>query len=192
MPVGVGQANLETASLTIHEHDHVVIIGPPRSGRSTLLATVAIGLLRAVDGPVFSYAPRSSPLRDVGGAVHQVGGIEELRGALKETARPPVVLVDDADVFDDFSGVFLSLVTHQNPAVHVVVVARNDGPVRSSSHWLAMARRSRCGALLMPDALDGDMFGVTLPRRPALAMRPGRGYLVVDGAFTAIQSAVPG
>ncbi|MFF4799580.1 hypothetical protein ACFY1U_14330 [Streptomyces sp. NPDC001351] len=52
-----------------------------------------------------------------------------------------MVLIDDADVFDDFSGVLQALASHQDPGIHVIAAARNDGEVRSSMHWLA-----RCGA----------------------------------------------
>ncbi|MFF3906464.1 FtsK/SpoIIIE domain-containing protein [Streptomyces sp. NPDC001848] len=191
IPIGVAQENLEPVHLTVHEHDHVLICGPRRSGRSTLLTTIALGLLAAVDAPVFAYAPRNSPVRGLPAPVRLAADLTELAALVQENDRPPVVLVDDADAFDDFTGLFLALTTHQDPGIHVIAAARNDGEVRSSMHWLTSVRRGRSGVLLMPDSLDGDLLGTGLPRRPALRMRPGRGYLVSDGSFTAVQVAVP-
>ncbi|MFE8946131.1 FtsK/SpoIIIE domain-containing protein [Streptomyces sp. NPDC007856] len=191
IPIGVAQESLEPVHLTVHEHDHVLICGPRRSGRSTLLASIALGLRGAVDAPVFAYAPRESPVRRLPAPVRLASDLTELTALVQENDRPPVVLIDDADAFDDLSGVFLALTSHQDPGIHVIAAARNDGEVRSSMHWLTSVRRSRSGVLLMPDSLDGDLLGVGLPRRPALAMRPGRGYLVSDGSFTAVQVAVP-
>ncbi|MGD3112706.1 FtsK/SpoIIIE domain-containing protein [Streptomyces sp. YGL11-2] len=191
IPIGVAQETLAPVHLAIHEHDHVLIAGPRRSGRSTLLATVATGLLKAVDAPIFAYAPRNSPIRQLPPPVRLVADISELAALVEENERPPAVLIDDADAFEDFSGLFVALTTHQDPGIHVIAVARNEGEVRSGMHWLANVRRSRSGVLLMPDMLDGELLGTNLPRRPALAMRPGRGYLVTDGSFNAIQGAVP-
>ncbi len=191
IPVGVSQETLGPVHLAVHEHDHVLITGPRRSGRSTLLATLALGLLTAVDAPVFAYAPRNSPVRQLPAPVRLVADIPELTALVQENDRPPVVLIDDADAFEDFSGLFSALTTHEDPGLHVIAVARNEGEVRNGMHWLASVRRSRSGVVLMPETLDGDLLGVALPRRHALTMRPGRGYLAADGSYTAIQVAVP-
>jgi len=72
----------------------------------------------------------------------------------------------------------------------VIAACRNDGPVRSGMHWLGSLRRGRTGVLLQPDwSVDGDLLGVTLPRRPLLEPAPGRGYLVADGGYLAVQTA---
>jgi DNA segregation ATPase FtsK/SpoIIIE, S-DNA-T family len=191
IPVGVAQETLEPTALLLHGHDHVLIAGPRRSGRSTLLATVAVGLLQALDAPVFAFAPRTSPIRQLPEPARLVTGISELATLLRENDRPPVVLIDDADTFDDHGGLFQALTAHEDPGIHVIAVARNEGDVRDGTHWLSRVRRSKSGVLLMPEMLDGDLLGVSLPRRPALAMRPGRGYLIADGSFTAIQAAMP-
>jgi hypothetical protein len=44
----------------------------------------------------------------------------------------------------------------------------------------------------MPDVLiDGGLLGVALPRRQAVPMRPGRGYLVQAGSLELVQTATP-
>ena len=191
LPVGVAQETLDPVALTVHEHDHVLIAGPRRSGRSTLLCTIAAGLLAAAEAPVFGYAPRNSPLRQLLPPERLAADVDALAMAVRENDLAPVVLVDDADTFDDLSGLFLALASHEDPGLHVIAVARNDGPVRSGSHWLSLVRRARCGVLLTPEFLDGDLLGAALPCRAALPDAPGRGYLVSDGSFVAVQVAVP-
>jgi S-DNA-T family DNA segregation ATPase FtsK/SpoIIIE len=51
-------------------------------------------------------------------------------------------------------------------------------------------RRSRVGLLFGPDPdLDGELLGVKLPRRQALAFVPGRAYLVQSGELDVVQLA---
>ena len=53
-------------------------------------------------------------------------------------------------------------------------------------------RRSKLGVLLRPDIdLDGDILGVTLPRRAPVAMVPGRGYVAAGGEADLVQVALP-
>jgi hypothetical protein len=47
-------------------------------------------------------------------------------------------------------------------------------------HWTNEVRRSRLGVLLRGDELDGDLFGVRVPRHSIAPWRPGRGWLVAD------------
>ena len=52
-------------------------------------------------------------------------------------------------------------------------------------------RRSRSGLLLSPQSQgDGDLLGVRLPRN-MVAGPLGRGLLVVNGAVTPVQAALP-
>ena len=74
--------------------------------------------------------------------------------------------------------------------MHVIAAGRADG-LRALGHWTAGVRASRNGLLLQPDLnLDGGLFGVALPRRPAPPARPGCGYLIRAGAFGLAQAAL--
>jgi DNA segregation ATPase FtsK/SpoIIIE, S-DNA-T family len=196
LPVGLAQESLEPAFLPVYEHDHLLIAGPRRSGRSTLLCLLAGQLAQAVEtgdleATIIAYAPRASALRDIGGPVQQASDYEHSHQLIAacHPQSPPILLVDDGDTVDDI-GAYRALIGHRNPAVHVIAAARTDGPVRSGAHWLGALRRSRTGILLNPDfAVDGDLLAVALPRRTLLAPAPGRGYLVADGRFLAIQGA---
>jgi S-DNA-T family DNA segregation ATPase FtsK/SpoIIIE len=195
LPLGLAQESLAPAFLPLHEHDHVLIAGPRRSGRSTLLCRLGTLLADAaaageIDATIIAHAPRSSPLRELAGVLRAADYEESHRMiAACDPRRPPILLVDDADFVDDV-GAYQALIDNRNPDVHVIAACRNDGPVRSGMHWLGSLRRGRTGVLLLPDwSVDGDLLGVTLPRRPLLEPAPGRGYLVADGGYLAVQTA---
>jgi S-DNA-T family DNA segregation ATPase FtsK/SpoIIIE len=72
----------------------------------------------------------------------------------------------------------------------VIAAGRNDSLRGQYGTWLRRIRASRAGLLLQPDAdADGDLLGVRLPRRPLVALGPGRGYLVEGGATEIVQVA---
>ena len=78
--------------------------------------------------------------------------------------------------------------------MHVVAAGRADVLRGLYHHWTRTVRRSRLGVLLRPDVdLDGELLGVTLPRRSSAPWVDGRGYLVVDGTASLVQVArLPG
>jgi S-DNA-T family DNA segregation ATPase FtsK/SpoIIIE len=72
----------------------------------------------------------------------------------------------------------------------VLAAATADALRAAYGHWTQRVRRSRLGVLLRPDLdLDGELLGVSLPRRPPVTPLPGRGYLVHDGRHEMVQCA---
>jgi S-DNA-T family DNA segregation ATPase FtsK/SpoIIIE len=97
-----------------------------------------------------------------------------------------VVLVDDAEAVEELDGLL------KRPGVHVVAAARADALRSLYGHWTQDVRRSKVGVLLRPDIdLDGDLVGVTLPRRAPVQMVTGRGYLAHNGELEIVQVALP-
>src|SRR4029077_6479240 len=101
--VGPGGDELSPQGLDVAEEGPgIVVAGPPRSGRSTTLITMARSLI-AQQTPVLLIAPRRSPLRSLEGTpgVLAVLGseldVEYLRATLNPLDRY-VVLVDDAEM----------------------------------------------------------------------------------------------
>ncbi len=101
------------------------------------------------------------------------------------------MLVDDAEAVDDVGGILERLSTSDRPDLLFVAAGRNDGIRSGYSHWTRPLRRSKVGVLLRPDVdLDGDILGVSLPRRAPVAMvagprlrgRGGRGRAGAGGA----------
>jgi S-DNA-T family DNA segregation ATPase FtsK/SpoIIIE len=174
-----------------------VVGGPPRSGRSTVLETMARSLAgRGV--PVVLVTPRRSPLRGL--ALPRVLGVvganddAALLTKLVDGVDRYVVLVDDAELLldtalDERLG---RLVRAARDADQAVVAAGTTGDLSSQYRGFVVdVRRSRSGLLLSPQSQgDGDLLGVRLPRN-MVAGPLGRGLLVVNGAVTPVQAALP-
>jgi DNA segregation ATPase FtsK/SpoIIIE, S-DNA-T family len=196
LPVGLDAETLTGTGLQLHEHEHALIAGPQRSGRSTALASIAALALTARQPPtVVAFAPRRSPLREL--AVREPGlplvlvtAYDDLDAALAGCPGDTLVLVDDADTVADEPGVLERWLAAAGPGRHLVAAGRADALRRSYGHWTNRVRESRCGMLLIPDHdLDGDLLGTALPRQDRMAGLPGRGYLVGDGIASGVQIA---
>jgi S-DNA-T family DNA segregation ATPase FtsK/SpoIIIE len=172
----------------------MIVAGPARSGRSTVLeslALVAKGSCRTM--MVSAIALRESQLRDAT-EVDQVASTREKIPALLERvsshAGPQLLLVDDAESVDDPDGSLARLVAAGPAELHFAVAARADALRSQFGHWTQGVQRSRSGLLLNPDIdLDGALLGVTLPRRESAPRAVGRGYLVHGGSAEFIQVA---
>lgn len=201
LPVGLGGCDLEPISLLLHHAEHVLVAGPPRSGRTTALLTVAAAARATIPGlTVVTVTPNGTDLRAGGpGAAMadesrlvdhaldaDLSGLEALLGA----TGPALVLVDDAELVPDGHGVLERVVGSRRAGATVVAAGRADALRSSYTPWLRLLRQSRCGVFLQPDVdLDGDLLGVRLPRRQAAPSRPGRGYLVQSGSTRLVQLA---
>lgn len=196
LPIGIVDRTLESGALVLHAGDHGLVMGPPKSGRSTTLCTLARTALAAEERhgtpmAVIALAGRASPLTDMAG-ITVVGSIRSLLRATAElgAATAVLVLVDDADTVTDPNGALAALTAVGSSHVHVVAAGRADRLRTNYSHWTFGLRSSRAGLALRPDPeLDGDPWGIRLPRQTTASFPPGRGYLVVDGEIELIQVA---
>jgi len=154
---------------------------------------LAAAARRNRDVRVSGVALRRSPLRgstDLDEAFGDVASLAMLADVVEASDHPNLVLVDDADLIDDDSGVFARLLAMRRPDLHLVVAGRSDVLRSAYGHWTRGIRRSRAGLLFQPDPdLDGELFGVRLPRHQAVAPGPGRAYLVHDGELEMVQVA---
>lgn len=192
LPVGIGDTHLAPCGLVLHEGDHALVAGPPRSGRSTALASLAV-VAASADVRVVVFAPRRSALSDVSAAtVIAIATEAELSDVLAEPdSAPTLVLVDDADTVDDADGVLADLITSPPGQLHVVAAGRADRLRHDYGRWTSLLRRSPSGLALRPDVdVDGDLWGIRLPR-PADLGPAGRGLLVTDGTTEIVQVAHP-
>jgi S-DNA-T family DNA segregation ATPase FtsK/SpoIIIE len=157
-----------------------LIAGPARSGRSTALVAVAATL----NQNLLVVAPRPSPLRDLPGVLGVVSP-DELPDIVAN-AGPLVLIVDDAElvtdpVATDALEVFARSARDRG-AVLVAAATTEDLLANSYRGWLATLRRTRTGLLLNPSShVDGEVFGLRLPRSVRGGQPPGRGLLVVRG-----------
>ena len=195
---GAGGDELSPQGLDVAEEGPgIVVAGPPRSGRSTTLITMARSLI-AQQTPVLVIAPRRSPLRSLGGTpgVLAVLGseldVEYLRATLNPLDRY-VVLVDDAEMLYNApnSEILERIIVSGRDADHGLILASATADLSSCySGFIATARKSRCGVLVAVDTPDdGDLFGVRLPLNAGPGPL-GRGLLFRAGRAAPIQLAV--
>ncbi|MEH6379349.1 AAA family ATPase, partial [Streptomyces sp. KLMMK] len=166
-----------------------LISGPPGTGRSTTLASLAVSLL-AGGTRVVALTPRESPLRGL--ARHPLATVlaqadpseEDVRAALDAGSGPAVVLVDDADLLSSMPAADDVLrdiaATGRDRGTGLAAAGTPEALTSAGFGWLGQARRLRKGLLLAPQSpSEGDMLGVRLPydllrSRPV----PGRGLTV--------------
>lgn len=210
--VGAGGDELGPAGVDLADAGPgFVVAGPPRSGRSSALTTIAASLLAAAGPPLVVVTPRPSPLRRLAGPARVLGVVEDrddaerLDDLVAAAAGPVVLLVDDAELLVDTSltPVLERIVRHSRDAGHVVVATGTTADLAMGYRgWLVDARRSRSGLLLGPmSPLDGELFGLRLARGAAAgagtpggaaSAPPGRALLVVRGVLSQVQVALPG
>ncbi|MFL6117517.1 MAG: FtsK/SpoIIIE domain-containing protein [Catenulispora sp.] len=189
IPVGFTDSTLAAAVLRLHEHEHALIAGPPRSGRSSALVAIALAVLTGAEPPaIVAFAPRRSPVRELPAPVAGCTEYAELESLLQAAGDRVLLLVDDADTVTDTTGVLDRFIAKAGPGRHAIAAGRNDGVRRQFGQWTQRVREARCGVLLVPDHdLDHDLLGTPLPRQHRMAPLPGRGYLVADGAVEGVQ-----
>jgi S-DNA-T family DNA segregation ATPase FtsK/SpoIIIE len=195
---GAGGDTLSPQGIDIRdEGPGVVVAGPPRSGRSTTLLTMARSLLTA-QTPILVITPRRSPLRALEGTpgVAAVLGldfdVEFVRAELNPLERF-VVLVDDAEMLFDAPNteVLERIIVTGRDSDRGLILAGTTGDLgRCYTGFIPAALKSRCGVLVTVDTPDdGDLFGVRLPRN-AMPGPLGRGLILRPGSVAPIQLAV--
>jgi S-DNA-T family DNA segregation ATPase FtsK/SpoIIIE len=162
----------------------ILVAGPPRSGRSTLLRTLA---QQAHDAGLATLlaAPARSPLA-ADAARLGIRLITPAHGRAIDVAcgHRLLLLVDDCEQFTDTGAGdgLTALLREPDVELATVVSARADDLATSYRGLGPEVRRSHCGVLLRPGPVDGELLGVRLPRRPSSGP-PGRGVAVGDPSW---------
>ena len=196
IPFGIRESDLAVAELVLYDGEHAFVAGPARSGKSTALWTIAESLRAGQPGlHLVAAGGRRSPLHEcpVLDRYAKAGGeATAMFSQLHAVTGPVVVLIDDAQDFDDVDNAISGLISANRPDLHVIAAANSDTVRSMYGHWTQTVRRSKIGLLLRPNIdMDGDLLGVNLPRRAPVLMRPGRGYLIHNGEFDIAQVATP-
>lgn len=198
--VGAGGDELGPLGLDIcDEGPGLTVAGPPRSGRSATLLTMATSLL-ASGTSVLVVTPRRSPLRSLDGRQGVLGVLgsdaepDDVTAAVSGLDRYAVV-VDDAELLFNgpLSAPLEKILASGRDAEHGLIIAGATGDLgRAFSGFIKETLKSRCGVLVAVEApTDGDLFGIRLPRNAGPGPL-GRGLLVRPGMFTPVQLAFTG
>jgi S-DNA-T family DNA segregation ATPase FtsK/SpoIIIE len=175
------------------------VAGPAKSGRSTILLSMAQSFL-AGGTSLILVTPRPSPLSTLAGAPGVTAVFsgqsdldeEELRAALSSAAGPAVVMIDDAELLRDCdaSGELSRIIAFGGDSGQALVFAGEaDSIGLGFGGWQVDAKRARRGCLIAPSTLpEGDLVGVRLSHGLlGQAPRPGRCLLNVgNGTLTTV------
>ena len=174
------------------------VAGPAKSGRSTILLSMAWSFLAAGTSLIL-VTPRPSPLR----ALESAPGVaavfaatdlpeEAFATALSSLTGPAVVVIDDAELLRDCeaSGELSRLISSGGDAGRALVFGGDaEGLGVGFGGWQVEAKRARRGCLTAPAAFgEGDLVGVRLSRGIlGQPVRPGRCLLNVgDGTLVTV------
>ena len=198
--VGSGGDELGPVGLDVNaDGPGIVLAGPPRSGRSTALTTMAISLASA-GTPVLIITPRRSPLRSLEarpGVLAVLGADvspEQIDTALAGLDSY-VLVVDDAELLADNMMVAARLeqvlVSGRDADHGMILAGATSDLARQYSGFIRTALKSRCGMFVgIEGPGDGDLFGVRLPRGAGPGAL-GRGLLIRPGTMASVQIALP-
>ncbi|MDR0344119.1 MAG: cell division protein FtsK [Nocardiopsaceae bacterium] len=195
---GAGGDELAPVGLDVRDDGPgLVVAGPPRSGRSTTLLTMARSLL-ASGTPVVALTPRRSPLRslaDADGVLAVLGpeaGTDDLTKAIGDRDCY-VVLADDAELLVNgpLSDPLEKIVRTGRDGDHGLILAGSTPDfTRAYSGFVPAALKSRAGILVAIETPnDGDLFNIRLPRNAGPGPL-GRGLLIRPGRVLPVQLAV--
>lgn len=204
--IGLDDLSLEAAA--IEPRGALLLSGPPGSGRTTALATLATGIRRSVSstGPVTTVllAPRASALTRAGGfdrIASDPDAVAELTAEYAARLETDAASVGRLAVFieavTDFTGgsAEYELDRFVRAAVRAdqFVVGEAESSTWSQAYTLAQPfKAGRRGILLAPSEMDGDMLlGTPLGRLRRSDFPPGRGFVIVAGRATKVQIGEP-
>ncbi|HVE18066.1 MAG TPA: FtsK/SpoIIIE domain-containing protein, partial [Ilumatobacteraceae bacterium] len=187
LPIGLRFGDGHICNLDVPDGEHVLIVGPPRSGRSTALQRIVRAWAEAnPDGWWRVVAPRRTLLDER----HRHRSLAAIFDDIPPCGRV-LIAVDDAELVDDIGGVLAALSASRRPGLMIVATGKPDSLRQSYGHWTGVVRRSRLGLVMAASSdLDGDLVGVVLPRRMPIPPRPGLVWLVSDGDAVLAQVAV--
>ena len=189
LSLGLRFTDGQACHIDIPDGEHVLIIGPARSGRSTALQRLVVAWREAYpDGWSCAVTPRrSATLLD---EQHRHRSIADIIDDVPPTGRV-LIAVDDAELIDDPDGALAKLAASRRPGLLIVATGKPDSLRQSYGHWTGVIRRSRLGIVsAASNDLDGDLLGATLPRHLPVAARPGLAWMISDGDVELVQVAV--
>ena len=196
----LGLADDSLGPLPFVAEDILLVVGPPQSGKTTTMATIAVSLQRALPGRFVYLGPGRSMLRSVIPWESEAVGIDavtdlaqELTKQIAAGAGPAAIFLEDLSAFQSGPA--------EMPLQDLLKACRTGGAFVATdcetsalASWpLHMAvKASRHGIALQPDQFDGDaVFKTPFPRVSRAEFPPGRGIYVRRGVGRRFQAALP-
>ncbi|SHF83613.1 DNA segregation ATPase FtsK/SpoIIIE, S-DNA-T family [Jatrophihabitans endophyticus] len=195
--LGVGGDEALPCAVDVLGHRaRLLVAGPPRSGRSTLLLTLLEEGRRA-GHDVAVLAPPRSPVaaaaRRYGARLLAPADPASLGPA---PGRPALLLVDDAETWLDtpIDEALCRWLRSDATPLAAAVAGRSHELAATFRGVAAQVRRERCGVLLHPGPIDAELLGLHRNQfaRADTGDPPGRGLLVGDPAWGPLFTAPAG
>ncbi|HNO45688.1 MAG TPA: hypothetical protein PKI79_09425, partial [Microthrixaceae bacterium] len=197
VPVGIRHDDLGVAVLDLRRSG-ALVLGPPRSGRSTALAMVVSRLDPTVCGSVLTVDGHRPD-----GAVDALSELLERITAggtgtegTTSTASTIVAVDDLPELLDGPDGVAIDAVLDRllrigpDVPLRVLATAEADAASRCYADSFRRLRSTRTGLLLRPDPdLHPPLLHTSLPLHDELVPTAGRGWLVDPDGVVAVQLA---
>lgn len=182
------------------------VAGPPGSGRTSTLTTIAATVRRwRPECRLVYFGSRRSPLANLDGwdrvalkvseAAELATEVPALLGECGAGEAPAVVFIENLlDFVQTPADVPLQeMIKRVVDAGHLVVSEGEPVPLSGLQPLLQAARSSRVGLVLQPDQTDGSLFRAQFPRVRKSEFPPGRGLYVARGRQpTVVQVALTG
>ncbi len=204
--VGLRHDDLGPASIDLSRHG-ALVLGPPRSGRSTALRLLSDQLLRSTersdDGDVSLVVLDGH--RPDGAVAALEGALADARGRVDARSAEPddadrlraIVAIDDLpELLDTPDGTtadeLLDHLIRLAPAAGVRVLATGEADAAARCYGSSMRRlrSGRTGILLRPDPdLHPSLLHTSLPLHDELSPATGRGWVVSPDGVQAVQLA---
>ena len=180
--------------------DVLLVIGPPQSGKTSAMATLALSLERAGRGRLVYLGPGRSPLRTLAKWSSLAIGPDDIAEAARNLTEELGRGVATGGVFVEDISSFINTPA-ETPLLDLIKACRTAGVLLAAdaetsaiASWpLQLAVKApRHGIALQPDQLDGDnIFKTSLPRANRADFPPGRGFYVRAGRAFRFQCALP-
>lgn len=195
VPLGLGGDDARPMGLGAGRARRAVIIGPPRSGRTTALVVVALQLAGQGVQTALVATRRTWPdqLRGVPNLHLLPASDGDLLRRLRQTHPVLSVLVDDAEGLDGTATepvLLEALAESDRTGAWCVASVDSRRAVSLYRGLVPELARHGAGVVLSPTSpTDGDLLGVRV--EPVRHRLPGRGVLVAEGEAIPLQLADP-
>jgi S-DNA-T family DNA segregation ATPase FtsK/SpoIIIE len=199
---GIGESTLEPVSFD--RRGSFLISGPPRSGRTSAMLTIAHALRRHdEDAPLFFLGPGQSSLSaspiwkgsSVVGDVRGIAGeVTSLLGSQKTASARVTLFVESISEFanSESEGALVALVQKLLADGHFLVAEGETSTLTGYGSLMGLAKSGRTGLALQPDQMDGQLiFRTDFPRMTDAGRNPGKGLYIRQRTVIGVQVAVP-
>jgi S-DNA-T family DNA segregation ATPase FtsK/SpoIIIE len=200
----VGLADDTLQPVGVEANGAFIIAGPPSSGRTTAIATLASSLASRADLKLYLISSRRSPLTRLGvwtAAADNLDGVErlvtDLAASLDAADPAPQSIALFIENIAEFAGAAVEYELERAVKgllrTEQFVVGEGETSTWSQAYTLGQPLRAgRKGLLLQPDDGDGDLLlNTALPRIKRGSLPQGRGFLVARGRSRKVQVATP-